>query len=65
MSSNIVLKRGLDIPVKGAADRRVMRIVEPGTVAVNPTVYKGLVPRLLVREGDPVADNVKKSVKGV
>ena len=55
MSSNIVLKRGLDIPVKGAADRRVMRKVEPGLVAVNPTVYKGLVPRLLVREGDPVS----------
>ncbi len=55
MSSNIVLKRGLNIPIKGAADRKVLRKVEPGLVAVNPTVFKGLVPRLLVREGDPVA----------
>ena len=55
MSSNIELKKGLDIPVKGAADRKVLRKVEPGIVAVKPTDYKGLVPRLLVREGDPVA----------
>ena len=55
MSSNIELKKGLDIPIKGAADRKVLRKVEPGLVAVKPTDFKGLVPRLLVREGDPVA----------
>ena len=55
MSSNIVLSRGLDIPIKGAPDRKILRKVKPARVAVKPTDYKGLVPRLLVREGDPVA----------
>ena len=40
MSNNIDLKRGLDIPITGTA--------------VKPTDFRGLLPRLLVREGDKV-----------
>ena len=55
MSENIVLKKGLDIPITGAADLRLAKTIVPDTVAVKPTDFKGLNPRLLVKEGDPVA----------
>ncbi|MCQ2176703.1 MAG: Na(+)-translocating NADH-quinone reductase subunit A [Bacteroidales bacterium] len=54
MSNKIVLKKGLNIPVKGAADLIVSKTVNPGIVAVRPTDFKGLLPRLLVKEGDKV-----------
>ncbi len=54
MSENIDLKRGLDIPLKGAADRKVNAVVSSGTVAVCPDDFPGFAPRLLVREGDRV-----------
>ncbi len=54
MSNNIHLKKGLDIPMKGAAAQRVVKTVVPDTVALKPTDFKGLVPRLLVKEGDRV-----------
>ena len=54
MSNNISLKKGLDIPVKGAASLKIAKTVAPDVVAVVPTCFKGLVPRLLVKEGDPV-----------
>lgn len=54
MSKNIVLKKGLDIPVKGAAELRISNVRTPDIVAVQPDDFKGLLPRLLVREGDAV-----------
>ena len=54
MSEIIVLKRGLDVPVKGSADLRVSKSMTPATVAVRPDGSKGLLPRLLVKEGDRV-----------
>lgn len=54
MSNNIVLKKGLNIPVKGAAELRISNVRTPDTVAIQPTDFKGLLPRLLVREGDAV-----------
>lgn len=54
MSQNIVLKKGLNIPIKGEADLRVSRTVAPGIIAIQPDDFKGLLPRLLVKEGDPV-----------
>ena len=54
MSNNIVLKKGLNIPLAGVPDLAVKRTVTPDTVAVQPSDYKGLNPRLLVREGDKV-----------
>lgn len=54
MSKNIVLKKGLNIPISGAADLRVSRTIAPGIVAIQPSDFKGLSPRLLVKEGDPV-----------
>lgn len=54
MSNNINLKKGLDIPISGAAKLQVSKRVVPDTVAIVPDEFKGLLPRLLVREGDYV-----------
>jgi Na+-transporting NADH:ubiquinone oxidoreductase subunit A len=54
MSKNIVLKKGLDIPVNGAAEPRLSKTVSPDIIAVEPTAFKGFTPRLLVKEGDRV-----------
>ena len=54
MSKYIVLKKGLNIPIAGEAELRVSKAIAPGIVAVCPTDFKGLLPRLLVKEGDSV-----------
>ena len=54
MSQTIVLKKGLNVPLKGAADLRVSKTIIPDTVAIRPSDFKGLLPRLLVKEGDRV-----------
>ena len=54
MSEHIRLKKGLDIPVKGAAPLQILETINCETVAVKPTDFKGLVPKLLVKEGDAV-----------
>lgn len=54
MSNNIYLKKGLNIPIKGCAKPVVSKKVVPDTVAIVPEDFKGLSPRLLVREGDAV-----------
>ena len=54
MSNNIDLKRGLDIPISGTADLVVAKRVVTDRIAVKPSDFKGLLPRLLVREGDAV-----------
>ena len=54
MSQNIVLKKGLDIPITGEAGLVVSKAIVPGTVAIQPSEFKGLLPRLLVKEGDTV-----------
>ena len=54
MSDIIVLKKGLDVPVNGRADLRVSKSMNPELTAVLPDSAKGLLPRLLVKEGDRV-----------
>ncbi|MGN1210684.1 MAG: Na(+)-translocating NADH-quinone reductase subunit A [Candidatus Cryptobacteroides sp.] len=54
MSNNIDLKRGLNIPIAGEAVQKVRKEIKPDVVAVKPTDFRGLVPKLLVREGDKV-----------
>lgn len=54
MSKNIVLKKGLNIPITGESDLFVSKTINPGIAAVQPTEFKGLLPRLLVKEGDAV-----------
>ena len=54
MSKNIVLKKGLDIPISGSPSLDVSKSMVPATVAVCPDGIRGLLPRLLVKEGDRV-----------
>ena len=54
MSNQIRLKKGLNLPIAGTALCEVTARVAPDLVAVKPTDFRGLVPRLLVKEGDSV-----------
>lgn len=54
MSNNIDLKGGLNIPISGTAAQKTKKTVVPDVIAVKPTDFKGLIPRLLVKEGDKV-----------
>ncbi|MCI1785472.1 MAG: Na(+)-translocating NADH-quinone reductase subunit A [Bacteroidales bacterium] len=54
MSNNIDLKKGLDIPIKGAAALKTRKTIVPDVVAMKPSDFKGFIPRLLVKEGDKV-----------
>ena len=54
MSNNIYLKKGLNIPIAGAAAQTTKKVIVPDVVALKPTDFRGLVPKLLVREGDKV-----------
>ena len=54
MSNNIYLKKGLDLPIAGEAVQQTKKVIGPDMVAVKPTDFRGLVPKLLVREGDKV-----------
>ncbi len=54
MSDVVKIKKGLDLPIAGAAERRTSDARSIRTYAVKPADYVGLVPRLLVAEGDRV-----------
>ncbi len=54
MSNIIDLKKGLNIPISGAAALEAKKTIVPDVVAVKPTDFKGFSPRLLVKEGDKV-----------
>lgn len=53
MSAHVV-KNGLDIPIKGRATGEPVNLDPPKTIAYCPTEFRGIVPRLAVREGDSV-----------
>ena len=54
MLKNFRLNKGLDIPVKGAAELKIEKSIVSDVVSVKPVNFKNLTPRLLVREGDEV-----------
>ena len=49
MSQNIVLKKGLNIPISGEAELRDSKAIAPGITAVGSTAIKGLLPGILVK----------------
>ncbi|MBP5645180.1 MAG: NADH:ubiquinone reductase (Na(+)-transporting) subunit A [Bacteroidales bacterium] len=55
MIETIKIKKGLDIPLGGAAERFVVDMRGVERYAVKPTDVVGFTPRLLVAEGDTVA----------
>lgn len=54
MANIINIKKGLNLPIDGAAELRTTEARTIATYAIKPTDYVGLVPRLLVAEGDAV-----------
>lgn len=54
MSNHIRLRRGLNIPLKGNALNQITKIISSDILAVKPTDFRLLNPKLLVKEGDAV-----------
>ncbi|MFO7923482.1 MAG: Na(+)-translocating NADH-quinone reductase subunit A [Bacteroidales bacterium] len=54
MSKEIKLKRGLDIRLKGKAEKILVKPDLPGKFAVKPTDFHGIRPKMLVRTDDEV-----------
>ena len=54
MADTITIKKGLDIPIAGAAEKRVTHALGIKLYAVKPTDFVGLTPRLSIEEGDTV-----------
>ena len=54
MPKTITIRKGLDLPIGGAAEKRITDARNINTYAVKPTDFVGLVPRLLVEEGAAV-----------
>ena len=51
MTDTITIRKGLDIPIGGAAEKRLTDARNIMTYAVKPTDFVGLTPKLLVEEG--------------
>jgi Na+-transporting NADH:ubiquinone oxidoreductase subunit A len=55
MGKNVKIKRGLDIPLEGKPSTHIHSISSSTTFALKPTDFKGLVPKLKVKQGDEVS----------
>ena len=54
MLEHIRLNRGLDIAIKGSAEPRLEKTIVSDVISVRPTEFRGVIPKLLVKEGDEV-----------
>jgi Na+-transporting NADH:ubiquinone oxidoreductase subunit A len=54
MSRTIRLKKGLNIPIKGEAQKVIAEEVSPSRFGVKPIDFPGLIPKLEVKPGDKV-----------
>ena len=59
MNHNIKIKKGLDIPLSGDAERIVVDMRSEERYAVKPPDVVGFTPRLLVAEGDEDQEEVE------
>lgn len=48
------IRRGLDLPIAGAASGSPVQLPVPATLGFDPREFRGMLPRLAVREGDAV-----------
>jgi Na+-transporting NADH:ubiquinone oxidoreductase subunit A len=51
---SISLRRGYDIKLPGSAAQQISEVPSSNLYAVKPSDFKGLIPKLLVQEGDEV-----------
>lgn len=54
MSEVIKIKKGLDIPLKGKSDKVFGQAQLPDLFAIKPTDFHGVVPKMVVKEGEKV-----------
>ncbi len=54
MPKHIKIKKGLNINLLGAAGKTISDLPLPETFSVNPPDFPGVVPKLLIKEGDEV-----------
>ena len=54
MGKNVKIKRGMDIPLEGKPSTHVHAISSSTTFAIKPTDFKGLVPKLSIKQGEEV-----------
>ncbi|MGI9531188.1 Na(+)-translocating NADH-quinone reductase subunit A [Lutimonas sp.] len=54
MSTDIKIKKGLNIKLKGEANQVISSANRSKTFAVNPPEFKGILPKLAVKEGEKV-----------
>ncbi len=54
MANVIKLRKGLDINLKGKAERKKVECKPSKTVALRPADFPGVVPKVVVKEGDHV-----------
>ena len=54
MVDYIKVSKGLDIPIDGAPKPIIKKTVFSETVAVKPTDFRGVIPKLMVKEGDVI-----------
>ena len=54
MSKTVKLRKGLDIKLVGEADKVKVDAPLPASVALKPTDFHGLVPKMVVKQGDKV-----------
>lgn len=48
------IRKGLDIKLKGKAERKIIPAVASGEIVLSPGSFTGVVPKVVVREGDSV-----------
>ena len=54
MPTKVRIRKGLNLKLKGEAQKELKTIPLPETVAIQPMDFTGVIPRLLVHEGDEV-----------
>lgn len=54
MVNRIKLKKGLDINLAGVAERTTEKLKTNGKIALMPSSFSGLVPKILIKEGEKV-----------
>ena len=55
MGKNVKIKRGMDIPLEGKPSTHIHAISSSTTFALKPTDFKGLVPKLRIKQGEEVS----------
>lgn len=54
MSKTVKLRKGLDIRLLGEANKVKSELVIPKTVSIKPTDFHGMIPKMVVKEGETV-----------